>query len=194
MAGMEAIFDFGIGCGRVARHWQNLDGPRIVGSDYNGRLVRWCNESLPFVSAHQNQLVPPLSEPDGQFDLVYAISVFTHLTEPMQRAWIAELRRVMKPGGLLLLSTAGMAFRAVLERFDGDLLERFDHGEMVVADPAVAGTNRCLAYHPEGWLERHLLNGFALAEFVPSGVPSSGNQDLYVLQKLAASTPRAADA
>jgi SAM-dependent methyltransferase len=189
MADMGAIFDFGIGCGRVARHWQHLDGPRIVGSDYNRRLVAWCNENLPFLSAHQNQLEPPLSQADEQFDLVYAISVFTHLTESMQRAWLAELRRVTKPGGLLLLSTAGMAFRPVLERFDHDLLKRFDRGEMVVADQAVAGTNRCLAYHPEGWLERHLLDGFTLAEFVPSGVPSSGNQDLYVLQKLAPPTP-----
>jgi 8-oxo-dGTP diphosphatase len=51
-----------------------------------------------------NGPLPPLPYAESSFDLVYGVSVFTHLSEEHQRAWLPELRRILKPGGLLLLS------------------------------------------------------------------------------------------
>ncbi|MGY1688890.1 class I SAM-dependent methyltransferase [Geodermatophilus sp. SYSU D01105] len=50
---------------------------------------------------------PPLPFDDGRFDLVLGYSVFTHLPVDHQDAWLAELRRVTRPGGLLLLTVHG---------------------------------------------------------------------------------------
>ena len=44
---------------------------------------------------------------DGTFDLIYGISVFTHLDEPLQLSWLQELRRVAKPGALIITTVHG---------------------------------------------------------------------------------------
>ena len=112
-----SLLDFGCGCGRVLRHWAGLDGPEIHGSDYNERLVGWCAANLPFAKASVNRLEPPLRYVDGQFGLVYAISVFTHLPHDLERAWIDELSRIVASGGLLLLTTHGDSYA---DRLDAD--------------------------------------------------------------------------
>ena len=46
---------------------------------------------------------PPLDVPDERFDLVYACSVFTHITGAWAR-WLTELHRVLRPGGIFVSS------------------------------------------------------------------------------------------
>src|SRR5581483_8009602 len=89
------------------------------------KAVDWCRENLSFASFMRNGLAPPLDLDDETFDLAYALSVFTHLTEDLQRAWRDELHRVLRPGGLLLLSTHG---RSYLPRLDPGERERFGAG------------------------------------------------------------------
>jgi hypothetical protein len=56
---MSAILDFGVGCGRVARHWNGLSA-EVHGCDYNPVLVEWCKANLPHLRAVTNRLDPPL--------------------------------------------------------------------------------------------------------------------------------------
>ncbi|MCP6725914.1 class I SAM-dependent methyltransferase, partial [Klebsiella pneumoniae] len=81
-----SVLDFGCGCGRVTRWWADFEGA-VAGSDVNAEAVAWCRENLGFASFEQNALAPPLDFDDASFDLVYALSVFTHLTEELQLAW-----------------------------------------------------------------------------------------------------------
>jgi len=103
-----SVLDFGCGCGRTLRWLDWLAGrASLAGTDIDGECVRWCAENIPFAHFSQNDPLPPLEFANEAFDLVYAISVFTHLTESAQDAWLAELRRVTRPGAILLLSTHG---------------------------------------------------------------------------------------
>ena len=77
------------------------------GCDIDGDSVAWCRESLPTGHFEHASPEPPTPYEDRFFDLVIGCSVFTHLTEPMQEAWLAELRRVLAPGGLLVVSVHG---------------------------------------------------------------------------------------
>jgi ubiquinone/menaquinone biosynthesis C-methylase UbiE len=58
-----------------------------------------------FAQFEVNGLAPPLAYEANHFDFIYALSVFTHLPESLQTAWMSELARVLKPGGYLLMTT-----------------------------------------------------------------------------------------
>jgi SAM-dependent methyltransferase len=173
------VFEFGCGCGRIARHWQNFNGS-FVGSDLDEPAVRWCRRNLSFARFEVNGLEPPLIFGDESFDLVYAISVFSHLTAPLQIGWRNELRRVLRPGGLLLLTTQGSSYLRVLKSEEAD---RFSRGELVVRWGDEAGTNLCRAYHPESYLRDTFARGFEFVRLEPEGALGTPTQDLVVLRK-----------
>ena len=177
---LGSILDFGCGCGRVTRRWADLNGTAVHGSDANERAVEWCRWNLPFARFDANGLAPPLAYEDATFDLVYALSVFTHLPEELQLAWVGELRRVLRPGGLLLLSTHGERYR---ERLDPAEQARFDGGGLVVRWAEEAGTNLCSAFHPREYVEGTLAADLDLVDFEPEGAAGNPHQDLYLLRK-----------
>lgn len=178
----SSILDFGCGCGRVLRQWQTLagGGPRIFGTDYNEKLVHWCQRHLSFVDVQKNELTPPLRYADASFDLCYAVSVFTHLPEETQDEWLVELRRVIKPEGILLVTLSG---EGDLSRVRFSEQQRFGRGELVVVDGDFAGTNMCGAYHPEQYVREHWAHYFTVIDFLPRGAKGSPHQDLYVLKR-----------
>ena len=100
-----AVLDFGCGCGRTLR-WliERYPGVRWHGVDVDAEAIAWCQANIPAASFICGSPLPPLPFADASLDMIYAISVFTHLNEDFQRAWIAELERVLTPGGMLLLS------------------------------------------------------------------------------------------
>ncbi|MGK2931685.1 MAG: class I SAM-dependent methyltransferase [Solirubrobacterales bacterium] len=178
---MDAILDFGGGSGRVARHWSGLEGPQVHLCDYNPLLVSWSDENLPFVVSSENRLDPPTDYESGQFDLVYALSVLSHLSEPLQGAWVSEFRRILKPGGLLVFSVLG---HAAYDRMNSREKESFDRGELVVERPGPAGRNLCTAYHPRPYVTGHLLADFVNAEPVSFGSRDSALlQDAYIARR-----------
>ncbi|MBV8778252.1 MAG: class I SAM-dependent methyltransferase [Alphaproteobacteria bacterium] len=102
------ILDFGCGCGRVLTHFRCSAGGKVYGTDIDSEAIAWCREHLGPPSAfHVNGIRPPLPFTDGYFDLVYSVSVFTHLAERPQLEWLAELRRIVKASGYVVLSTHG---------------------------------------------------------------------------------------
>jgi len=105
-AGHRRILEWGCGCGRLARYAARLPKVKLSGCDIDKDNVGWCAAHLKgnFVPS---ELHPPLPFPDGSFDLIYGLSVFTHLREPLQDEWLAELHRVSAPGALLLMTVHG---------------------------------------------------------------------------------------
>jgi SAM-dependent methyltransferase len=179
LAEVDAVLDFGCGCGRVTRYWDGFEGT-VTGGDVSTKAVDWCRTNLPFASFASNRLEPPLAFADGSFDLVYALSVFTHLTDELQLAWRDELRRVLRPGGRLLVTTHG---RSYLPRLDTGERERFEAGDLVVRWGDVPGTNLCSAYHPERYLRDTFAHGFTFVELEPEGARGNPTQDLVVLAR-----------
>jgi 2-polyprenyl-3-methyl-5-hydroxy-6-metoxy-1,4-benzoquinol methylase len=144
-----SILDFGCGCGRTSRHWQRP----IHGTDIRNELVVWCQEHLPG-NYTVNDPEPPTLYSNSAFDVVYAVSVFTHLTVDRQRQWLAEFARVIRPGGLLLLTTHGDRAAAENQALSEDEVRDYHSGRIVVCYPREEGSNVCVAYHPEGSFAR----------------------------------------
>lgn len=99
----SAVLDWGCGCGRVTRHLSKFTSAQIFGRDIDRNNIRWAARNLPGdfkVSRHR----PPLDLADASVDVALSLSVFTHIGMAAQHAWLAELARVIRPGGLLLLT------------------------------------------------------------------------------------------
>ena len=158
-----------------------MRGPEIHGTDYNPRLIEWCRQNLPFAQYGINTLYPPLAYADQKFDFVYAISVFTHMSEELQGVWMQELARILKPGGYLLLTTHGTSYR---ERLTTPELEGFDAGCLVVRYEEASGMNLCSAYHPESYVRDQMATGYSVCDFVPAGTQEVICQDIYLMRKV----------
>lgn len=176
----QMILDFGCGCGRVTRQWHSLENSAILGTDYNQKSIGWCKQHLAFAQFDTNLLSPPLVYGNDKFDFIYAISVFTHLSEPLQTLWINELARVLKPGGYLLITVHGKQYLGILTQSER---EEFAAEQLVVRDQEVVGTNMCSALHPEEYVRRELASGFEIIDFIPGGAERSFYQDMFLLKK-----------
>jgi SAM-dependent methyltransferase len=166
---MEALLDFGCGCGRIARWFADLARPQVHGCDYNSELVEWCNSNLAFMRARTTELAPPLPYAERSFDFLYAFSVFTHLSVELASSWLAELGRVVRPGGLMWFTIHGESYR---DRLLPEQQARFDAGEIVVLLPEVQGTNLCGAFWPRASVQRMLGDDFdVVGHFDPQADP-----------------------
>jgi SAM-dependent methyltransferase len=133
---------------------------------------------LPFATFTVNRLDASLPYPDQSFDLVYGLSVFTHLDESLQHRWIRELLRVLRPGALLYLTLNG---KGQLELLDDDERRRFDSGDLVLKSPELSGGNMCLSFHPRAFLERLFPAELELIGLIEQGAKDS-HQDIALLR------------
>jgi SAM-dependent methyltransferase len=177
---LDAILDWGCGCGRVLRYWSGLGRTHVFGCDINPKMVEWCRDNLPFAEVAVTDLAPPLPYPESSIDLVYAFSVFTHLDKELQHEWMSECLRVLKPGGFLLMSTMGEYYLS-RQRLSPSEQEAFGRGELVVLYDESAGTSLCSAYHPPAYVHQRLAKEFELAAFRPAA--DEGPHDIHLLRK-----------
>ena len=102
------ILDFGCGPARIIRWFKDASPhAKLYGCDINPPAIDWCKANIDFAAFSVNAPIPPLPYDDAMFDLVYGISVLTHLDESMQMDWLRECSRVTKPGGIVLLTVHG---------------------------------------------------------------------------------------
>jgi SAM-dependent methyltransferase len=99
------VLEWGCGCGRILRQLPSPSAPkRLYGNDIDRAALAWINDNLPWIETSHTDGMPPLSYADNSFDLVFNHSVMTHLNAAYQDAWLAELKRVLRPGGILTLT------------------------------------------------------------------------------------------
>lgn len=108
-----SILDWGCGTGRILRHLPSIlsKGNYFYGTDYNEKYVKWCSDNLEGIQFKNNELKPPLNFKSDTMDVIYGISIFTHLSENLHFSWMKELTRVLKNGGILFLTTHGDAHK-----------------------------------------------------------------------------------
>jgi len=181
------ILDFGCGSGRVLRALRRLH-PRaeLHGTDIDEEAIAWlawnCPDVARFTVAPHR---PPTSYADAAFDFVFGISVFTHLPQDMEAAWLDELRRIAAPGALLVLTTHGEAHwsklapevRGIVERdgfYYGDF--GFNYGRSISL-PDFYQT----AYHSTDYVRREWGRRFEVLGITPLGMGK--HQDTVLLRR-----------
>jgi SAM-dependent methyltransferase len=138
----------------LLRHAVGLD---VVGIDVDPTSVEWCRHNLPFGTFYVNAEEPPTALPDSRFGFAYAISVFSHLSEANQHAWLRELARVMRDGALLVITVHGRRAlnRAAKEEKVLRMLE-ISPADLASAQSDVERRGIAFISQPEGHLNRAL--------------------------------------
>lgn len=163
------VLDFGCGSGKVMRHFlPEADVGELWGCDIDAPSVDWLNAELnPPLHAFTNDEAPPLDQPSQSFDLVWSVSVFTHLTDHWA-GWLAELHRVLRPGGLAIISFLGGAMYEVWtgRSWDPDRIGMtvLDHGQ----DWQLGGPT---VFHSPWWLREHWGRAFEIVQMREGSAP-----------------------
>jgi ubiquinone/menaquinone biosynthesis C-methylase UbiE len=103
----QCILEIGCATCRLLR-WLKPEAEQseVWGVDIDASYINWCQQNLspPFHFATTTTL-PHLPFPDNHFDLVFAGSVFTHISD-LADMWFLELKRVLKPNGRLYFTVS----------------------------------------------------------------------------------------
>jgi SAM-dependent methyltransferase len=174
------ICEWGCGPARLLRHFPELlagESPSLYGADYNSRTIAWCGRSIPGIEFRENRLMPPLDFPDDFLDAVYCVSVFTHLSPGAQNAWLGECLRVVRPGGIFLLTVPGDACRGALT---GQEQHAYSHSGCVIRGAVTEGKRTYTAYHSPQYMREVFLKGLSVAEHIPG---ENRAQDIWIIRK-----------
>lgn len=196
MSAVGSALDFGCSSGRVVRvlsaaypdtSWQ--------GCDPNADAVAWAAEAIPSARFFRSGNRPPLDLADGSLDLAYAISIWSHFAPALGLLWLEEMRRLIRPGGHLVLTTHGTttiehdaihglrsvdqlneARLAVVTQGSWYAAEFGEEGDWGVVNPEW-GT----AFMSPEWLLANACPRWRLLEYAPGR--NANNQDVYVLER-----------
>jgi len=104
----RSVLDFGCGSGRVLSVLaERLPASRLQGCDVDPAAIGWASRHLPPIGWTRSGFLPPLPFADASFELIYSLSVLSHLAEADQDSWLVELARLLAPGATALLSVHG---------------------------------------------------------------------------------------
>jgi SAM-dependent methyltransferase len=155
---------------------------QFSGCDVDVAAIEWCQNNLRQMAFEVTEAHPPLPYQDGAFELVFGVSVFTHLNEDFQQRWLAELCRIIAPQGFLLLSVAGTNIANILPE---ELKAQFHaRGFLFLHSPVWEGIHAewyADAYQSEAFVRDRFSKHFEVLSYTSAGL--NGHQDLVVMRK-----------
>ncbi|MDP9180158.1 MAG: class I SAM-dependent methyltransferase [Chloroflexota bacterium] len=192
------LLDFGCSSGRVVRVLAAAyPDVEWYGCDPNPDAIRWGRENLPGVQFTVSSGDPPLAMYlDGMFDVVFAISIWSHFAENAALRWLNEMHRLVRPGGLLIMTTHGL--RSIAYLAENQLYDPLTLAEIRDAlyspgfwfAPVFGEAGDWGHVHPEWgqailspeWLLAHVYPAWTVTKFEIGRVEN--NQDIYTLQRV----------
>lgn len=177
------ILDWGCGVGRITRHIkEQCPSAKIYACDIDEHKINWNKAHYPEIDFSLISYSPPTHFTTAQFDLIYGISVFTHIDMPSQDSWLKELNRILKPNGVLLITTQGEFYRNKLTATQNKLL---DKNGCYTQHHAKQGHRMMSSFHKPDHFKEMLGPYFMVKEFYAGDVhpEKMGGQDLWILEK-----------
>lgn len=109
--GAERFLDYGCGWGRMLRPFmRHYDQDKVFGFEPHLMLAAVARSLNPYVCILSGDFSPDGSIPENWFNLIVGWSIFSHLSKPSFTQWLAEISRVLVPGGIAVFTTWGTRF------------------------------------------------------------------------------------
>jgi SAM-dependent methyltransferase len=173
----KRVLDFGSGPGRTLKHFlAEAEVAEIWGADIDAPSIELLEQTMcPPLHVLRSGYQPPLELEGGSFDLIWSISVFTHLTDN-SIPWLLELHRLLKPGGLLIATFMG---RWTSELLAGEPWDEDRIGMNVLRHRHPASDGGPMVLISDWWLREHWGRAFEVLAIEPQ----IHNQSWAVLRK-----------
>ena len=183
----KRVLDFGCGAGRTIRHFSEMPMTgEVWGCDIDPACIAWDAEHLgPSLSFVVNDIVPPLPFESEMFDLVYALSVFTHI-DTHWASWLLELHRILAPDGIVV---ATIMSEGMSQAVCGQPWEESTVGMNVYQSGQPWALGGPMVLHSPWWVREHWGRAFEVLQlrardfFDQSGPQAQDNHGVAVLQK-----------
>jgi len=180
----KRILDWGCGPGRIIRHLPQTVGNNCeyYGTDYNKESIEWCAKNLNDIKFNNNTIEAKLPYSDDYFDVIYGISIFTHLSEQKHYEWYNELYRILNKNGIMFLTTQGDNFKTKLT--DNEL-KIYNDNNIVVRGNVKEGHRTYSAFHPKEFMKKLFKNVEILEHLQTNPEPNKGlPQDIWIIKKI----------
>jgi ubiquinone/menaquinone biosynthesis C-methylase UbiE len=176
------ILDWGCGTGRVIRHIPDIQKEAsCYGVDIDCDGIYWCKKNIESVyfDCIENQCLP---YPSNYFNLVYGISVLTHIHHQETNYWVNEIKRVLEPNGVAIITTHGSQYFYQLNQLqikqleqEGAFSNNFKH----------QGDRLLTTYHSANHLKVTLEEYFTIQQYwAGKEFPQKmGGQDCWIIRK-----------
>jgi SAM-dependent methyltransferase len=161
----KRVLDFGSGAGRTLRHFlPEAEKGEFWGTDIDKASIDWMEANLtpPLHAWHANQ-IPPLGLEHGTFDLIWSVSVFTHLTYNSSD-WLLELHKLLRPGGYLIPTYMG---RWISEIFTGAQWDEDRHGRTMLRHTWPWDDGGPVVLISDWWMREHWGRAFEIVDVLP---------------------------
>ena len=177
---IRTVLDFGCGCGRTALWFRKLRSDvEYTGVDIDHECIEWDRAHLRFGTFEVDPPKPPTRFASDSFDLIFSISVFTHLDEELGRGWLRELNRLLRPGGY--------AFLSVHSEESATTLAASARAELAQRGIVFKRSGALRGIFPNFYQNTHHLWSYIEREwgriFLVLGKINIGDQDLVLLRK-----------
>ena len=195
--GFSSILDFGCGSGRLTQYLSRLaPHAQVYGCDVDNDAVAECQHGSPSAHVSITNTMPPFGYDDGQFDLIMSYSVFTSLPEPNHIAWLRELARTLRPGGVMLHTTHSYEYLKRSTVFSPEALPKYRFPETVerfiqsgcdyyyaLEDPEKPGYGLAIISKEYVTTQWPVCTGLTLLDYVEGAIESypEGCQDIVML-------------
>ncbi len=178
------ILEWGCGVARIIRHIPNLIGANsmVVGVDINADMINWNSANISNVNFKKIDYSPPTFFDDNQFNLVFALSVFTHIESKFQADWLAEIQRIISDNGVFLFTTHGSKFEINLDAHERETLH--NEGALTI-DYKQKGHRMMSTYNKYESFKIIVQEHFEILEYYSGAdYPGKvGGQDLWIVRK-----------
>jgi SAM-dependent methyltransferase len=140
----SSVLDFGCGWGRLTRYLLRDVAPaRLYGCDPVEGILETCRGNGVAATFAKSEFLPERIPFDERFNLAFAFSVFTHLSEVAHERCLQALHRSLRHGGILIVTIRPPEYLSYCEK-TRPLLHALG------ADPraALAGPRYLFVAHP----------------------------------------------